>query len=201
MSTLRLGLTGGIAAGKSTVAAWLREAGFEVVDADRLVADLYRPGREGSAAVARLFGPDYLDRDGAVDHAKLAGKVFSDDAARHRLEAVIHPLVRRDFETIAVRTPRVVVLEAPLLVEAGFAPEMDLVVTVEADTEDRLQRATARGLEPDEARRRLRSQTSESVRVGAAHRVLRNDGTRAELRRQVTELIADIEEMSAHAGK
>jgi dephospho-CoA kinase len=195
MSALRLGLTGGLAAGKSTVAAWLREAGFEVVDADRLVAALYRPGREGAGVVARLFGPEFLDHEGAVDHAQLAARVFSDAAALHLLESEIHPLVRREFETIAQRTPGVVVLEAPLLVEAGFAPEMDLVVTVEADPETRLARAAARGLDPNEARRRVESQTSEAVRIAAAHRVLRNDGTPAELRRQVTELIDEIGEM------
>ena len=102
---LRVGLTGGLASGKSTVSQWLRDAGFEVIDADRLVAELYQPGGEGAAAVRALFGPDMLDERGAVDHAKVAARVFSDPAARASLEAAIHPLVRKRFEEIDRRRP------------------------------------------------------------------------------------------------
>lgn len=198
MAGMRIGLTGGIAAGKSTVAAWLREAGIVVVDADRLVADLYRADGAGSAVVARLFGPSYLDGAGNVRHARLATKVFADPQARRQLEAAIHPLVRREFEAIAAKAPGVVVLEAPLLVEAGFAPDLDLVVTVEADPRTRLRRATERGLDSAEAQRRLDAQTSESHRVAAADRVLRNDGSLEELRRQVDTLIQEIETLAGH---
>lgn len=199
MSCCRIGLTGGIAAGKSTVAKWLREAGVEVVDADHLVAQLYQPDGEGSAVIARLLGPEFLNDNGSVDHRKVAGEVFSDEEARRRLEEAIHPLVRREFEAIANRTPRVVVLEAPLLVEAGFAPDFDLVVTIEANPASRLQRAIARGLEPAEAERRMAAQSSEETRTTAAHRVIRNDGTLQDLKRQVISLINEIEGMADDA--
>lgn len=199
MSCCRIGLTGGIAAGKSTVAEWLRDAGFEVVDADRLVARLYQPDGEGSAVVAQLFGPAYLKADGSVDHCRVADMVFGDDEARRQLEAAVHPLVKREFEVIAEKTAGVVVLEAPLLVEAGFAPDMDLVVTVEADPEMRLQRATSRGLDLAEARRRMAAQASEETRTAAAHRIVRNDGTLDDLHQQVMNLVTEIERIARNA--
>ena len=100
MSRFLVGLTGGIAAGKSTVADLLREAGLTVVDADLVVAELYQPGGAGAAAVRELFGDDYLTPDGGVDHQRLASAVFADPEARRRLEARVHPLVRRWFAEI-----------------------------------------------------------------------------------------------------
>jgi dephospho-CoA kinase len=194
MAAYRVGLTGGIAAGKSTVAEWLRQAGIEVIDADRLVARLYQPEREGAAIIAQLFGPDFLHSDGSVDHRRVADRIFSDKASRHRLEEAIHPLVKKEFDAIAAKSTGVVVLEAPLLVEAGFAPDLDLVITIEADPESRLQRAVARGLDPTEAQRRMTAQTSEEIRTKAAHRVIRNEGSLAELRHQIAILITELEE-------
>ena len=198
MAYLRVGLTGGIAAGKSTVAAWLRDAGYAVIDADRIVADLYRPGADGARAVADLFGPTLLDGAGQVDHQRLAHRIFQDPAARGRLEAVIHPLVKKRFEEFADQTTGVVVLEAPLLIEAGFAPDLDLVITVEAKVRTRIERAVTRGLDPEDARRRLAAQTDENTRTAVAHRTLRNDGSLDELRLQVESLIAEIDERIAN---
>lgn len=194
MTPFRVGLTGGIAAGKSTVAAWLRESGFTVIDADRLVAILYRPGGDGAAAVGHLFGASLLTEAGGVDHQQLATRVFRDPEARGRLEAAIHPLVKREFEAVARRADEneIVVLEAPLLVEAGFAPDFDLVVTVEATPEMRIRRAVDRGLSPAEARQRFMAQTDEKTRTAAAHRVLRNDGSLDELHCQVEGLVEEI---------
>ncbi|MBV8199473.1 MAG: dephospho-CoA kinase [Acidobacteria bacterium] len=229
----RVGLTGGLASGKSTVAGWLRDAGFQVIDADRLVAELYRPGAAGAAAARRLFGEGVLTPQGGVDHAALAARVFSDPAARRALEQAIHPLVRRRFEEIAAAaaaaavphrpgpgaaaetpqapsgagaeplppatmipaapaTPPVLVLEATLLVEAGYGPGFDLIVTVEGDPEGRLRRAVARGLDPAAARARLAAQGDGAGRRRGAHRVIENDGTLAELRGQVDALVADV---------
>ncbi len=188
-----MGLTGGIASGKSTVAGWLRDAGYRVVDADELVAELYAPGAAGAEAVRRLFGDGALSNDGAVDHAALAERVFGDGAARGRLEAAVHPLVRGRFAEILAQSAGVAVLEATLLVEAGYAPDFDLVVTVEADPELRLERAITRGLERSAAEARMRAQGDGALRRGAAHRVLVNDGGLDELRAQVDELIAEIE--------
>jgi dephospho-CoA kinase len=194
---LRVGLTGGLASGKSTVSQWLRDAGFEVIDADRLVAELYQPGGEGAAAVRDLFGPEMLDERGAVDHAKVAARVFSDPVARASLEAAIHPLVRKRFVEIAAQAQGVVVLEATLLVEAGYGPGFDLIVTVEAPCELRLERAITRGVNPESARARLLAQGDGEERRRAAHRLIDNSGDVAHLRRQVDELIEELKRLAA----
>lgn len=202
MPPFRVGLTGGLASGKSTVAKLLAEAGFQVVDADAIVAELYAPGQPGARAVAEIFGANYLDKGGAVDKPRLARLVFADDAARASLEAAIHPLVRAFFSrlgtaavdstNLASARSRPIVLEATRLVEAGYAPDFDLIVTVEASPEIRLARAVARGLPREEALRRLAAQGDGSARREAAHRVLENNGTPEELRAQVDALIAEI---------
>lgn len=197
MTAYRVGLTGGLASGKSTVAGWLRDAGFQVIDADRLVAELYRPGEPGAAAARELFGDAVLTPAGGVDHAALAARVFADEAARGALERAIHPLVRRRFEEIAAAPPPVLVLEATLLVEAGYGPGFDLIVTLEGDPEVRLRRAVARGLDEKSARARLAAQGDGARRRQGAHRVIENDGSLADLGRQVDELIADIRRAAA----
>lgn len=193
---LRVGLTGGLAGGKSTVAGWLRDAGFLVIDADRLVADLYKPGGQGSALVRQLFGPEAIDAEGGVDRPKVAARVFSDPEARSALEKVIHPLVRERFAEIADAAQGVVVLEATLLVEAGYGPMFDFIVTVEADAETRLRRAIARGLDEASARARLVAQGDGRERKKAAHRVIDNCGGLPQLRRQVDELIEELARMA-----
>lgn len=199
---LLVGLTGGLASGKSTVASLLEEAGCRVVDADRLVAELYRPGQPGAEAVRELFGPEALTPEGAVDPPKVAARVFRDPEARQRLEQAIHPLVRRRFRGIAEgEAGGIVVLEATLLVEAGYAPDFDLVVTVEAPRDARLERAVARGLSPEDARARLDAQGDGTRRRAAAHRVIDNDGSLAELREKVAELVAEMRGMAADPAR
>lgn len=192
MSALRVGLTGGIAAGKSTVAQWLRQAGFLVVDADDLVAELYRPGAAGAETVARLLGRSFLRPDGSVDHQRVADRIFADSRARRELEARLHPLVRERFAAMTRTTAGIAILEATLLVEAGFAPDFDYVVTVEADRDLRLRRAVARGLDEAAARSRLAAQSLPETRTAAADRVLWNNGTLDELHRQVDVLIEEL---------
>ncbi len=195
---LKVGVTGGIAGGKSTVTGWLRDAGFTVVDADRLVVNLYQPGGEGTAVVRELLGADMIAADGSVDRAKVAARVFSDAEARKALEKAIHPLVRKRFEEISagVRDQGVVVLEATLLVEAGYGPMFDLIVTVEADAETRLRRAVGRGMDEASARARLVAQGDGRLRKEAAHRVIDNCGALPHLRRQVDELIEELERVA-----
>lgn len=193
-----LGLTGGMASGKSTVAEMLTDLGCRVVDADQLVAALYRPGQPGAEAVRGLFGDEALNDEGAVDHSAVAARVFSDPDARRRLESAIHPLVRRRFAEIAESASSdgqdLVVLEATLLVEAGFAEDFDLVVTVEAPQEVRLQRAIERGQSPEDARARLEAQGDGEVRRAGADRILTNDGTLEDLRRAVEDLVREVRE-------
>lgn len=193
---IRVGLTGGLASGKSTVAGWLSEAGFRVVDADALVAELYRPGGEGTEAVRRLFGPEMLNAEGGVDHAQVAARIFSDPDARRQLEQVIHPLVRRKFAEIAADAHGVVVLEATLLVEAGYAQDFDFIVSVECEGMARLRRAMSRGMDETSARARLVAQGSGDERRKAAHRILDNCGDLTHLHRQVDELIEELGRMS-----
>lgn len=195
--SLRVGLTGGLASGKSTVAGWLRDAGFLVVDADRLVAELYQPGGAGAAAVRDLFGPESLNEQGGVDHAKVGARVFADPAARKALEKAVHPLVRRRFTELAAQAGDVAILEATLLVEAGHAEDFDLIVTVECDGETRLQRAMARGLSEEDARARLLAQGDGEERRRAAHRRIDNCADVAHLRRQVDDLIEELRRLAA----
>jgi dephospho-CoA kinase len=192
-----VGLTGGLAAGKSTVARLLAERGCTVVDADRLVAEIYRPGEPGARAVHELFGADLLDAQGAVDHRALAARVFTDAEARRQLEAAIHPLVRTRFERIAKQSRGIVVCEATLLVEAGWAGHFDLVVTVEAPPALQLERAVARGLSRTEAERRLAAQGDGAARRAAATRVLVNDDDLVALANAVDALVRDLRRLLA----
>lgn len=195
--TLRVGLTGGLASGKSTVARLLAERGCTVVDADELVAELYEPGEPGARAVARLFGEEVLDSRGAVDRPALARLVFSDPEARRRLEAAVHPLVRERFARIAGAVEGIVVLEATLLVEAGYGPDFDLVVSVEAERGARLRRAVDRGSREEEVRARLAAQGDGEKRRAGADRILRNDGTLEELEERVEALVRELENLRA----
>lgn len=189
---LRVGLTGGLASGKSTVAKLLAAAGFKVIDADELVSSLYDVGKPGARAVANILGDDYLTDTGAVDKPKVARLVFADDAARNRLEAAIHPLVRASFIDLAEASGVPIVFEATRLVEAGYAPDFDLVVTVEAPEELRRSRAVARGLGEAEARARLLAQGDGAARRAVADRVIQNDGSLADLEAATGALLDEL---------
>ncbi len=200
---LAVGLTGGLAGGKSTVARLLAEGGCTVLDADRVVASLYRPGEPGALAVRDLFGSEMLAADGAVDHRALGAKVFADPTARKALEAAIHPLVRDRFVKIAGALPlgAIGVLEATLLVEAGYGPSFDRIVTVEAPQEIRLARAIARGLPEQDARARLAAQGDGLTRRQGAHRELDNSGDLDRLEREVKVLVADLKALARGAQR
>ena len=192
MARLLVGLTGGLAAGKSTVAQRLREHGCHVIDADRLVAELYEPGEAGAIRVGDLFGAEVLDPNGRVDRRTLAAVAFADETARRRLEAALHPLVRERFLDLAEGLEGVVVCEAALIVEADWADSFDLVVTVEAPLERRIERAVGRGMNRSDAERRLVAQGSGAARRAVAELVLVNDGDLEELERKVDRWIAEL---------
>lgn len=192
MSRLVVGLTGGIASGKSTVARRFEEAGFTVFDADRLVHDLYRPGAPGSLVVEELFGSEVLDREGGVDRERLGSRVFEDEAARRRLETAVHPLALGLFRDRIRDLEGIVVIEASLLVESGWADAMDVVVTVEARPETRLARAVQRGLSPEEVERRMAAQADEATRRAAADIVIENDDSIGTLERRVGEVVREL---------
>ena len=187
-SRLLVGLTGGLAAGKSTVAQLLREEGCQVRDADRIVAELYQPGAPGTEKIAQLFGDEYLTAERSIDHRRLGDLIFRDQKARARLEAAVHPLVRQAFQEYAREHLGIVVLEATLLVEAGFSADFDTVLTVEAPFESRLQRAVERGLTEEDARSRLEAQGDGRTRREAAHIEITNNGSLEDLRVKVRAL-------------
>lgn len=194
----RVGLTGGIASGKSAVAARWRELGIPVLDADRLVRDLYEPGAPGAVAVAGEFGPDVLDERGAVSRPLLAALVFSDPAAVARLNALVHPLVRAATDLwLAEREAdghAVAVVEATLLVENAGRDRFALLVAVSAPEELRLSRALAR--DPSATREsvlaRMRAQLPDDARNAACDEVLVNDGSREELLAKADTLAAGL---------
>jgi dephospho-CoA kinase len=191
-----IGLTGGIGAGKSAVAARLAELGATVIDSDRLARAVVETGTEGLAQVVAAFGPEILDADGALDRAALARRVFGDDNARKRLEGIIHPLVRdRAAELTAAAPPdAVIVNDVPLLVEAGLARLYDKVIVVLASEETRLARLTGqRGMSVDDARARIAAQATDEQRRAVADVVIVNDGTMAELVEQVDAVWAALQ--------
>ncbi|MFI5182124.1 MAG: dephospho-CoA kinase [Thermoanaerobaculia bacterium] len=204
---LRIGLTGGIASGKSTVAARLREHGIPVLDADEVVRDLYRPDGKGARIVMEEFGPEMLDPSGGVDRARLARRVFADPLALARLNARIHPLVietqRRWLEEREKEGKRLGVIEATLLVESGGRERYDLIIAVSAPEEVRLERAVHRSgeAERDGLRRRIAAQMRDAEREKAADIVLRSDGTKEELLEKVDLLAARLAEMARHHGR
>ena len=184
---LRIGLTGGIGSGKSTVAALLAAHGAQVVDADRIARAVVEPGTPGLAAVVAEFGADVLAADGALDRAALASVVFSDPAARARLDAIVHPLVRARAAELVAAAPAdgVVVQDVPLLVETGQAGSFDLVLVVEADQGARVRRLVERGLTVEDARARIAAQATDEQRRAVADVVVPNDGDRSELAARV----------------
>jgi dephospho-CoA kinase len=190
---LRIGLTGGIGSGKSTVAALLAARGALVVDADRIAREVVEPGTPGLAAVVEAFGPEVLTADGALDRAALASVVFSDPQARARLDAIVHPLVRaRAREAVAQAPPdAVVVQDVPLLVETGQAGQYDLVLVVEAVLETRVARLVRRGLGEDDARARIAAQATDEQRRAVADVVLDNSGAPEALAGQVDRFWAE----------
>jgi dephospho-CoA kinase len=175
---LRVGLTGGIAAGKSAVAGRLAERGAVVVDADLLAREAVAPGSAGLDEVVSAFGPHVLGADGALDRAALGALVFADAAARERLNTIVHPRVRALAAGLIDRAPEdaVVVEDIPLLVETGQAARFHLVVVVDAPDGLRIDRMVGRrGMDPADARRRIAAQAPRQDRLREADAVLTND--------------------------
>ena len=179
-----IGLTGGIASGKTVVASRFAELGAVVVDADVLAREVVEPGTDGLAAIAREFGDSVISSDGSLDRAALGAVVFSDEKARLTLNAITHPAVwRRARELFAAAEAQnpdaVVVYDVPLLAEAASDRPIrfDRVVVVHASTETRLQRLVElRGLSEADARRRLSAQATDAERLALADDVIDSDG-------------------------
>ena len=192
-----IGLTGGIASGKTAIARRLAEHGAVHIDADQLARDVVEPGTAGLAAIAARFGDGVLRPDGSLDRAALGAIVFSDDQARLDLNAITHPAVGALGKALMAeaeeRNPHaVVVYDVPLLVEASKQPDyyaFDIVVVVEADAETRIQRmVTLRGMNEEDARRRVASQSTDAERRAIADVVIDSNGTIDDTLRQADEL-------------
>ncbi len=192
-TSCRVGLTGGIASGKSTVGRFMSELGCTVTDADRLVDELYAPKERGSELIAEFFGEGFLLENGAVNKPALAHEVFEDHQARRKLEQLIHPLIAQRFEDLARVSSGIVVFEATLLVETGGYRRFDKLVTVEADPALRLRRAIERGSSPDQAQARIAAQASEPERVEVADFVIRNEAGLEQLRDATAAVVAKLE--------
>lgn len=190
-----MGLTGGIASGKSEVSRRLVELGAVLVDADVIAREVVEPGTEGLEEVAEAFGREVLADDGALDRAALGAIVFADPRRRELLNSIIHPRVRARAAEIAAGAPAgsVVVQDIPLLVETGQAGNFDVVVVVDAPDEVRIRRLEERnGLSEEHARARMAAQASREERLAAADHVVENAGTLEELRAAVDRLWAEV---------
>lgn len=188
---MRIGLTGGIASGKSTVARKLEQLGAVTIDADVLARDVVALGTEGLKAVVARFGKSVLAADGSLDRSALARVIFADPQARADLNAIIHPLVRERAAELEAAAPAgaVVVHVIPLLVETGQQDRFDAVVVVDTTVEEQLRRLTRRdGLTQTEAEQRVAAQASREERLGAATHVIDSSGPVRETMRQVGEL-------------
>ncbi|WP_326552958.1 dephospho-CoA kinase [Micromonospora sp. NBC_01813] len=191
---LKVGLTGGIGAGKSAVATRLAAHGALIVDADRLAREVVTVGTDGLAEVVEAFGREVLAADGSLDRPALGARVFADPDARARLEAIVHPRVRRRTVELTAAAPAdaVVVNDVPLLVETGQAPAYHLVVVVSAAEWLRVDRLTRdRGMSRDAAQARIRAQADDAQRAAAADVLLDNDGSRDDLAAAVDRLWHD----------
>ncbi|MER6973588.1 dephospho-CoA kinase [Nocardioides sp. NPDC000445] len=188
---MRVGLTGGIASGKSTVSELLAGFGAVIVDSDKIAREVVEPGTPGLAQVVAEFGPSVLTESGALDRAKVGEIVFADQGARERLNAIVHPLVgarSAELEEAGRTAGKLVVNDIPLLVEVGYAPFFDEVIVVDVPVETQVERAIARGMTEIDARARIAAQASREDRLAAATYVIDNTGTLDDLRKRVQEI-------------
>jgi dephospho-CoA kinase len=203
---LLVGLTGGIATGKSTVSEMFRRRGCVIVDADVLAREVVEPGEPALAQIVDAFGHDVLQPDGRLDRKKLGTVVFGDAAKRKRLEAITHPAIHERFarrlaELAADGFRGIVFFDAPVLIESGNYKGMERLVVVAASEQTQLARLMARdGMDREAAMQRIRSQMPVAEKVKLADHVIWNDGTRAETEARVVEVLAALStELEARA--
>ncbi|MEW1722968.1 dephospho-CoA kinase [Streptomyces sp. NPDC093109] len=197
---LRLGLTGGIGAGKSEVSRLLAGYGAVLIDSDRIAREVVEPGTPGLAAVVAEFGPGVLTDSGALDRPKLGGIVFGDHDRLRSLNAIVHPLVRaRSAELESAAGPgAIVVHDVPLLVENGMSALFDLVLVVDAAPETQIERLVRlRGMTESEARERMAAQATREERRAAADLVIDNDGPLERLEPRVRAIWRDLLDRAA----
>ena len=195
----KVGLTGGIGSGKSTVARMLGGAGLAVVDADQVARDIMEPGSPVLEEVAAAFGADLIGDDGALDRGELARRAFATTEDTLRLNAITHPAIRaeseRRFAAAEEAGEQAVIYDMPLLVDLGLNQDMDLTVVVDVDKEERIRRLVdKRGLDEADARARMAQQIDDATRLAAADVVIDNNGPLDALEPQVAALIKKIKD-------
>jgi dephospho-CoA kinase len=189
---LRVGLTGGIGSGKSTVARMFAARDVPIIDTDELAHELAEPGQAGHAAIVRQFGPDVLDADGRLDRTKMRARVFADPDERRRLENILHPEIRAEARRrLELSAAPYAIVAVPLLVETGFGNLVDRVLVVDCDEALQVQRtATRSGLTIQEIERVMAAQASRAQRLARADDVIENNAGLPELEVQVARLHA-----------
>jgi len=203
---LRVGLTGGIACGKTTVAVMLRELGLPIIEADPLVHRLIEPGQPAYAEIVQAFGREVLAPDGHVDRVRLGKLIFDDAQRRERLNGIVHPRVieevERQFAALESNGAKLAVVEAALLVEAGYHHQLDRLVVVWCRPEQQLERLLARGLTRQQAEQRIAAQLPVDQKRRVADYVVDCSGALDETRRQVELVVASLErEATVRAGQ
>lgn len=205
MAVIRIGLSGGIGCGKSEANAVFRSLGAPVVDADEIARELTAPGRPELGEIAAAFGAGVLGGDGALNRARLREMIFSDDDARRRLNAILHPRVRHETEQRVLALAEgnaYCVITAPLLIEAGMSDLADVVVVIDCDEETRVRRIVARdGGDAAQARRIIAAQAGAEERLQAADIVIDNRAGKEQLRQKIAQLHRKLLENSALRGQ
>ncbi|HTW15159.1 MAG TPA: dephospho-CoA kinase [Nocardioides sp.] len=200
---MRVGLTGGIASGKSTVSTLLEELGAIVIDGDKLAREVVERGTPGLAAVVEAFGAELLTPAGDLDRPALGRVVFGDEAKRRQLESIVHPLVFERYAALEAAAPAgaLVVHDIPLLAESGRADTFDAVLVVDVPVETQVERMVRdRGMERADAEARIAAQATREQRLAIATHVLDNTGTLDDLRRRVHQVHAELRSSRAGSG-
>lgn len=199
--TLHVGLTGGIASGKSTVSRLFSDAGLAVIDYDLIARDVVSPGSAGLAQVSVEFGPEFIDAAGNMDRALMGALVFSDTESLRKLEAITHPLIRCEATRQASEASGIVIHDNPLLVEMGAHRSCEVVVVVDVLPEVQIERMVRdRAMSVDEAQQRMAHQMSRSERLAVADVVIDNSGSRQDLEGRVSEVIDQLRARATLAG-
>lgn len=192
---MRVGLTGGIASGKSSVSAILEELGAVIIDGDKLAREVVERGTSGLAQVVAAFGTEILTPDGDLDRPRLGQIVFNDEAKRKQLESIVHPLVFERYAALEAAAPAdaLVVHDIPLLAESGRADTFDAVIVVETPAEVQVERMLRdRGWTREDAESRIAAQATPEQRRAIATHLIVNDGSREHLRERVEQIHADL---------
>jgi dephospho-CoA kinase len=202
-----VGLTGGVASGKTTVSQILKEEGAYVIDADRIARELVRPHAPAWKKLVKAFGTDILREDGSIDRKKLADRVFADLKQRKLLNQILHPRIRSEMnrraKEIEEKDPEaIVVIDAPLLVELGGHHQMDRLIVVTATQTQQIDRVKKRdGISPEEALRIFSSQMSVEDKVKLADFVIRNEGSLQETKKKAREIFRELRKVGSSHKK